>query len=372
MTKTISIVCPSLVGGGAEKVAVNLANQYVLFGYNVDILLFNAEGPYKKLINQKVNIVDLQLKHYRNPLVATYLFPVRKYLKTAQPDFVLSVIRSSNIIVGLAAKGLNIKSRLFFREANTMEGVYAAGFLKKHIYLAAMRKAYKKAEKIIANSHDTLSDIIKAKIIPEGKGVVIPNPVLPNNYADLGNQLIFDPFWPQTESKVILGVGRLHPQKNFLLLIKAFKLVHEANQNTKLVIIGEGDEKSKLRRLTENLKLNKHVIFLSFKQNIFPYIKSADVFVLSSNYEGFGNVLVEALAMGTPVVSVDCPGGPRMILKDGMFGRLVKPGDKLALAKAIKETLNGTGNPDAGHEVVKTYTVDFIAKEYMGVIDSEY
>ncbi|NCC88353.1 MAG: glycosyltransferase [Clostridia bacterium] len=368
MEKKICITSPSMVGGGAEKVAANLANYFCSIGYDIDLVLFHKTGPYLRSIDKKINIVDLNLNFVRNALVTGYILPVRKYLKESKPDILLSVIRSTNIIWGLASYGLKLNTRIVFREANTTEGILGSSFIKKYAYLMGMKLSYKQAEMIIANSQDTLNDLIKEKIIGKTPYAVIPNPVLPENYLELSNQGITDFKWPVNKYKIVLGVGRLHKQKNFKLLVNSFKILLNQIPSARLVIIGEGEEKAELNQFISNLGLNDYVTILDFKSNIFPYFRAADLFALSSHYEGFGNVIVEALSVGTPVVATNCPGGPKMILENGKYGMLVKPDDENAFAEALLITLRDPPPKELLIKRAQDFTVRKIAKRYLDIL----
>lgn len=363
----LSIITSSLAGGGAEKIAVNLANHYAELGYTIDLVTFNAKGEYIEQLSSLVELVDLKIKPVRFVFGLHNIFPLRQYLKNSKPDAVLSVARSSNTIVGLAFIFLN-KSRVIFREANTMHITLKKPWYKKIVNLNKMRISYRYADIIIANSEDTKRDLMRNKITSKEKIIVIPNPVLPSNYLDLSNEKIEDEYLNDSNLKTVISVGRLVEQKNHELLIRSFKLVNEEDPKTRLLIIGQGKEKSSLIKLIEKLKLSNVVKIVGFKQNIFPYYRLARVFVLSSNWEGFGNVIVEALSLGKPVVCTNCPGGPKFILDNGKYGKLVPMEDEVLLAKAIIESLNSYIDQDVLINRSKQFTVQNIAEKYLVAI----
>ena len=358
----ISIITPSLNGGGAEKVAVNLANYYSSIGYPVDLVVFKLIGPYQSLVSDQVNLVNLNVSRAR------YVFlKIRKYLKNNQNARVLSVIRDANIFVGLAATGLKIQS-LVFREANTLNAVENQKQPKKNIYKLLMKLAYSRANHIIANSEETKSDLYHHQIIKASKATVIRNPVLSPGYIKLKQQKIEELWLAEPDKKVILSVGRLHPQKNFPFLISVFNEVYLVNQSSRLMIVGEGEEKERLLNQIESEGLTEVVKFVDFQSNIYPYYENADVFALTSEWEGFGNVLVEALSVGLPVVSTNCPGGPKMILENGKYGTLVSLGDKQAYVDALLTALENPVNSQDSIDYAKRFTVESVAKEYLEVM----
>ena len=174
------------------------------------------------------------------------------------------------------------------------------------------------------------------------------------------------PWFLPGEPPVILGVGRLTQAKDFPTLIRAFALVRKKHP-ARLMILGEGEERSKLETLVQELGLEKEVSLPGFVDNPYKYMKRAAVFVLSSKWEGFGNVLVEAMALGTPVVSTNCPSGPAEILENGRWGRLVPVGDVYALAEAIIETLDEEHHPDVANRA-KDFAVELAVEKYINVL----
>lgn len=361
--KKICIITSSLNGGGAQKVAVNLANHFADSDYSVDLVVFKLIGPYQSLVNKKVTLVNL------NASLRGYLFfKMRQYLRTNRKAQVLSVLRGVNVYVGFAAYGLKIKS-LTFSEQNTMNATEIKSQLRKNFYKFLMKVAYNRADCIIANSDDTKSDLVKSRIIPAEKAVVIRNPVLASDFQRLKGEKLDEPWFLDEDKKVILSVGRLHRQKNFSFLISVFKEVHEINAFSRLVIVGEGEEKERLFGLIEKEGLSEGIRIIEFQKNIYPYYENSDVFALTSDWEGFGNVLVEALSVGLPVVSTNCPGGPKMILENGKYGKLIPLGDKKAYVKALLAALE---DPIKRQESIKYafhYSVEKVAREYLKVMD---
>lgn len=357
----LCIVTPNLAGGGAERIAVNLANYYTKKGVETTLIAIRGEGPYKSQINPEVKFIDLNVSRVRYSLRRIY-----KELKAQQPTHIISALRGSSIILGIIFS-LNRKPKLIFREANTMDAIAKLKAPKRRRSIFRLKLTYLRANKIIANSPDTKVDLKKFKITHHKKIQVIPNPVLPYNYQKLANKPISDNWINNKKLKIILNVGRLHEQKNQRLLIKSFKYLIQMNKNLRLIILGDGQEKSNLLDLINNLKLNEFVKIVPFQENPWPYYKNADLFVLTSQWEGFGNVIVEALACGTPVISTDCPGGPAYILENGKYGRLVPPNDKGALQKEIMDVIDGriTFNKEELIQRGSEFSVDKIAQRYL-------
>ncbi len=228
-----------------------------------------------------------------------------------------------------------------------------------------MKLLYPSADKIVANSSDTASDIKKYIRRDIENLITINNPIFNNRIYDLSNERSnLDDFY-QLQKPIIISVGRFFPQKNFSFLIKSFVKVKKEFNNASLVILGDGPLKNQLFSLAKELKVEKDVHFLGFVDNPYKYLKNSDVFVLSSLYEGFGNVIVEALAVGTPVVATHCPGGPHEILQNGKFGILVPVNNEDAMANAIIQTLLNKKDSSWLIERAKDFSICEIANKYL-------
>ena len=276
----------------------------------------------------------------------------------------ISAMRDSNVLTGMASSGINIKKMLFL-EATTLHGILDYPIWLRLFWLACIKMSYLRATLVIANSHDTKSGLISHRLVQPPKIKVIPNPVLPASHSILKKEKIKDEWLDDPKLKVILSVGRLVPLKNHPFLIESFNDVYAQNKNVRLIIVGEGPESQRLYEMISILNLEKVIKFVNFQNNIHPYYANADVFALTSNWEGFGNVIVEALSAGLPVVATDCPGGPRMILEDGKYGQLVPVGDKKLFVNALIDALEKPiPDRDVLRNYAENYTVSRIASSY--------
>ncbi len=331
----IAIYLRLLYGGGAERVMVNLMEAFVDRGLSVDLVMNTLAGPYLDQVPPNVRIVDLKA-----PRMLAGLPKLAGYLRRERPMTLLSGLHYNNEIA-LWAKALAFSSstRVFVSEHNTLS-IHAQRKNTDRWSPVLAKFFYPWADGIIAVSQGVAQDLAKITDLPSERIKVIYNPIITPQILAYSEEPLEHPWFKPGEPPVILGVGRLEPQKDFFTLIQAFAKVREL-QPAKLMILGSGREREKLNSLLRDLGLKEDVSIVGFVKNPYPYIKKAAVYVLSSAWEGFGNVIVEALSLETPVVCTDCPHGPAEILDDGKYGELVSVGDNEAMTEAILRVLSG-------------------------------
>lgn len=346
MSKSITLFLPSLRGGGAERVMVNLARGLAERGFKVDLVLARAEGPYLSEIPKGVRIVDLKAKR------VLYSLPgLVGYLRRERPKAMLSTLNHANIVAIWARKISGIPLRLIIREATTVGmSKKDATTLRGKLMPSMMRLFYPWADGVIAISKGVSEDLIKTIGVPEEKIKVIYNPAVTPEIFIKAEESLEHPWFAPGEPPVILGVGRLTEAKDFSTLIRSFALVRR-ERPARLMILGEGEKRGELEGLVQEMGLGSDVELPGFVDNPYKYMKRSKVFVISSQWEGLPNVLIQALAIGTSVVSTDCPSGPAEILEGGKWGHLVSVRDKIALARNIFASLEEDTNISTSYEV---------------------
>lgn len=354
----ICILIPSFGTGGAEKVGVNLANAFGEEGREVDLVAISPVGQYRELVSPAVSIVDLNASRGRYSII-----PLRQYLRAARPTVLLSVLRRPNIYAAVASLGIRGLA-LYFREASPLLDLRGGGLVARSMPVL-MRHAYRRASGIIANSPATRDDLVRYGVCDAERITVLPNPVLPREHAPLSSEEPPHPWLRDPDLKVVLSVGGLRREKNQRLLIDTFAGVAADEPSARLVILGEGPERKRLEERVRTWRLDGRVVLHPVVSNPYPFYAGAAVFVLTSSWEGFGNVLVEALSAGIPVVCSDCPGAPRWILGEGRFGDLVPPDDVDATAAAILRAIRGP-RPDPAPLVARAekFGIDRVAAAY--------
>lgn len=336
----LSVFLPSLLGGGAERAFVNLANSFADDGYVVDMVLASARGPYIASVSRRVRVVDLKC-HRVFPCV----LKLSTYLRRERPTALLSALSHSNVVAIGAHFIARVPTTLVVSERCKIVDEMRVS-RKDRILLRLMQLTYHRATKVVAVSRGVAEDVEQIIGVDPQKISVIYNPVVTAELLETAAESVAHPWFSAPGRPVILGAGRLSAQKDFVTLIQAFSIVRK-KQPARLVILGEGEKRNELELLAHRLDVADDVWMPGFVENPFPWMRSATLFVLSSRFEGLPNVLIQAMACGTPVVSTNCPGGPAEILEKDRLGRLVPVGDAPALAAAMTASLSEPPNPAA-------------------------
>ncbi len=362
----IAIYLPSLIGGGVQRVCLNLAREFVRLGLEVDLVVANAEGHLLKQIPSQVGLVDLGARS-----VARSLPALVRYLKHSIPDALLSALDYANAVAIIASKIARVPKRVVVSvHIKLPDASNYPSCIRRYMTPFAKRLVYRWADKVVAVSQGLANDYRQKLGIPQERIKVIYNPIITPDLMEKANEPVEHPWFQPNMPPVILGVGRLTEQKDFATLIRAFALVRQQIE-ARLVILGEGELRQDLEALIQKLGLQGEVDMPGFVDNPYAYMKRSAVFVLSSRWEGFGNVLVEAMACGVPVVSTNCPYGPSEILEGGRLGKLVPVGDAGLLAETIINTLKSK-SIYLDSDYLKKYNLNKCSKEYILTLLEDY
>ncbi len=346
---------------------VNLANEMQKRGIQVDILYAAGECPHPELLSSGVGRVNFDTKH-----VYGALFPLVDYLKKQGPDVLLAVRHRAINLAFMAHHLAGNKSsrKLVLRLAgNIASSIESKNRLRKWMHWWPIRRIYPRFDAIITVSGDLAREIKSSTSVSPEKVFVVPNPSIPADIEKQAEENVEHDWLQNKECPVVMGLGRLTRRKDFQTLIRAFALVVK-KRFCRLIIVGDGQERENCRTLARELGISEYVDFQDFKKNPYPYIAASDLLVLSSyGSEGSPNVLKEGLSLGVPVVSTDCPSGPREILQDGKYGRLVPIQDPESMSVAIEETLQSPPNRDFLKSAIQKYTVSNATQEYIRVFN---
>ena len=334
--KKILFVMISLGGGGAERVSLNILKYINREKFIPSLVLFEKKGVYLDQIPEDVAVYDLKKRSRFDFFKLIFRLAYRIYPKV-KPDIVVSFLSYANFIsIFSRVFSFSIKPSIVVSEHSSTSISLRLNRLKR-INMLLLKNIYPLTDKIIVVSKGIKKDLIQNFNISDKKIKLIYNAINLPEIEKLSKESVTTELF-NDDIPIVIACGRLTYEKNFPLLLNSFSKVLKKH-NAKLLILGEGEEKGKLVKLSCILEIDDKVFFLGFQKNPFKYMAKSDVFVLSSIYEGFGNVIVEAMACGIPVISTDCPSGPGEIITDGVNGFLVPVGDILAMSDVILKLL---------------------------------
>jgi len=321
---------------------LQLAGLFVAAGREVHVVALLGGGPLRPLVPDAVTMHELidaddALKGFA--LARKALPRLVSLLRTLRPDAVLSTMTGTNLLVVLACMRARIRTRLVLREASSLVNTRSA--LKRQ----AMRWLYRCADGLVAVSAGVAQDL-RALGLSNDRIHVIRNPVDVERLRRLAVAGL--PAALHDKTPYVVSLGRLTEAKDFPTLLQAYA-TSALRGSHYLVIVGEGEQRANLENLVGHLGLEDRVLLTGAMDNPHRVLARAAMHVMASRWEGYPNVLLEALALGVPVVSTDCPHGPREILDDGRYGHLVPVGDAAALANAMDAELE---RPSSGGGVV--------------------
>jgi len=326
--------------GGIEKNEVNLAHYFQAQGHRVTIIACQNADALKPYTQPGINIQCLNI---RFPLLAPfYLMQAICLIRKLKPDLIIASGQGTNIF-SIVVKHLSFVRTKLMISVHNIDTLRAKILPHKEtqelrIALYLSKFLYRLADDIVAVSENVATDTCKSSHIARSRVAVIYNPII--TQEDL-TQSYDKPnhSWFEEQTPIVLGCGRLVTAKNFTSLIQAMQHVRKT-MNARLMLLGDGPLRAELTTLANSLGLEDHVHFAGFVTNPKPYMYHANVFVLSSIVEGFGNVLAEALSTGTPIISTDGAGPAAEVLDNGRYGMIVEHNHPEMMAEAIVKVLN--------------------------------
>ncbi|HVM14931.1 MAG TPA: glycosyltransferase [Egibacteraceae bacterium] len=359
----VAFFVPSMSVGGTQLATLRLAGAFAERGYPTDLVLARAKGPFLERVPANVRIVDLQASRTLTSVPA-----MTRYLRRTQPDVVFSARNEANVVACVARRLAGASTRVVINVGSTLsrKAVDAPTFRGRSTMRWAGPFYRNSADAVVAISQGVAEDLVAHMGLPRDGVRIIYNPIITPELFDDAKERVDHPWFSPGQPPVVLGVGRLSVPKDFPTLLRAFALVRK-ERDAHLLVLGEGEERARLEALVDDLGLGDDVALPGFEGNPAKYMQRAAVCVVSSIWEGLPAVLVEALALGTPVVSTDCPSGPAEVLDGGRLGALVPTGDPEALAAGIMQTLEPQV-PSDGHppltSSLERFTLEKAVEEY--------
>ena len=374
MAKKIKIILiiSSLGHGGAQRVITYIASHLKREKYDISLILYEKKGSLLHELSDHIHIYDFKKQTPWDFI--RLILSTRKVIRESNPDIVMSFLFYTNIVTGLALLFLKRKFKLIFSERNYPPQYLLrtpCGWIKKFL----IKFTYPKADLVLPNSDLTkvaLNNIFNVR--PE-RLKTIYNPIDLKSVIQKSQDKVGHPFFDSRDTQVIVSVGRLVPQKRIDRLLRAFFLVKKQIDIARLIIIGEGKLRAELSELAVKLNIQDLVEFVGFKENPYSWIAKSDIFVLSSDYEGFPNVLLESMACQTPIISTDCQSGPSEIIINGESGLLIPPGDEKEMANGIVKLLENKQLRDKiaenGMKRVAEFSIEKILPQYEQIFEKK-
>lgn len=360
--RLIALVMQHFSGGGIERVMINLCNEMCRIGQPVELVVVRGDGPMRDRVADPSCIVDLGCSKTMYSLGA-----MTRYMRRRKPAAVLSAMPHVNVVTVLASKLARSQARVFVSEHSDvaherqvwLRPVKVASYLSPWIYPWATG--------IVTVSHGVGEKLIPLCKLEKSDVFCIYNPIVSDQLLESSKQPPQHPWLREADVPVVVAMGRLEPQKAFDSLIQAFAIAR-AKRPMKLIIFGEGSLRGELETMVSTLELQADVSLPGFTDNPFAELASASLFVLSSRWEGFGNVIVEAMACGVPVVSTNCPSGPSEILEDGKYGGLVAVDDHEQLAAAMLDALEAPNDASVLKQRADYFSVEKVTQRYRDLL----
>lgn len=361
MKKTLLFISPNLGGGGAEKILLTLLQSLNRDKFDISLLLVSFKGEYVNEIPKDIKLIELNINRVRHAI-----FKIVNVINKEKPDLIFSTISYMNIALLFLKPFFNNNSKIVIRSANTISKAVASyPLIKRVAYMFLYKFYYPKADLIISQSNKMHYDLNKFLKIDDKKIKRIYNPINLTKVQELSEGS--NPF-SDTQTVNILAAGKLRYQKGFDLLLSAFKKIINNGYDVKLTILGEGPLRESLLNEVKKMNLENEVTFLGFVSNPYIYYKHADVFVLSSRWEGFPNVLLEAIACNCKVVATDCESGPSEIIGKNEFGILVEEGNIDAIESGILEMIRHNNKYNSVKRRALDFDIDKIVLEYEEIL----
>lgn len=361
MVIRLTLIIHSLRAGGAERVMSTMANYWADKGWSVTLLTFtdNEEIPFYNL-DPQVDFIPLGIARKSSSLFSSIknnmhrINTLRTAILKSKPDAVISFMGQTNVVTLLATQNLNIPVIVSVRNNVQKQS-------NSIIWQNLQKWTYFLADRIVVQTQ-RLIFTIPSRL--QKRSCVIPNPVqLPTKQS---HKCL--PYHGRQDEHCLIAVGRLEQQKGFDILLKAFSILKDDYPKWTLTILGEGTLRLDLMLLCQQLDIKDRVSFPGREKNIYQKLQNADIFVMSSRFEGFPNALCEAMACGLPVISADCPYGPREIIRDGIDGLLVPSENVLELASAMGQLMNDATQRNylaqRATEITERFGVEKIMKQW--------
>jgi glycosyltransferase involved in cell wall biosynthesis len=345
---------------GVDRLLGHLLPAMARRGYRVDLLRVRGHGPELPEQAEGVRVIDLGAAH-----AATALPALVRYLRRERPAVLFSGKDRVNRIAYLGRRLAGVELRQVFRYGTTPSvALPRRPIPERWLQAWSLPRLYRRADRVLVPSEGVRRDLIERFGVPAARVRTVASPVIHDRLLHESQPRPDHPWFAPDQPPVVLGVGELSRRKDFATLIRAFARLR-GERRCRLVLVGEGRERDALAALARELGVAGDVDMPGFRRDPYPFMAHGSVLALASRWEGLGFVLIEAMALGTPVVATDCPSGPRELLEEGRLGPLVPVGDWQALAAALARTLAEPPDAASLRRAAGRYEIGSATTEYL-------
>lgn len=361
--KKVLFILDDLGGGGAERVFVNIANGFAANRIKTEFLLGRKRGVYLNILNPAIPVSEVG----GNSLLA-YLRSFPSFFRKGNYTHIFTATQYTSAAAIAAKKITKVPALIYLTHHYSLAAKKEFRHIKGYLLLKSILFTITPfADKIIAVSKGSLEWLKNFTHHKLPQGTFIHNPVFDDSIYLRADEEVNFPV-DITGKTILLNIGRLTPEKDHATLVKAFSIYQKGNPAALLFILGSGPLKATLQAMINEYGLDKTAFLVGFEENPYKWIAKCDVLISASKYEGFGNVIVEAMALGKTVVSTDCPSGPAEILDNGKWGYFCAVEDAQQMAKAIEQALASPVDKEALIKQSQKYTVSEILKKYLEIL----
>ncbi|WP_343219807.1 glycosyltransferase [Methylosinus sporium] len=361
VTKAICFFTARYSVSGVPLAQLRLAKAFRERGYRVDFVFGYVPPGVDAPKSGGISIYD-----FGQPRAVNLLIPITRFIRDTRPDVIFSAEDHLNAVVAFATYLSGSRAKLSVSSRVTPYEAYSnVPFSKRWVLKQLSRLLWQRADVLTCVSKDMVGQY--RNVFGQTRHRTIYNVIVDDDLHRKKNESVDHPWFADTDVPLIVSAGRLAPEKRFADVIAAVKIINDS-RFARLVILGDGPLREELQALIDRLELADRAQLLGFQSNPLKYFQKARLFVLASCVEGLPNVLVEAMACGCPVVSTNCPTGPREVLKDGEFGELVPVGSPQALARAILRALETKPKADKLQEAVRPFTTDEVVARHLAAL----
>jgi glycosyltransferase involved in cell wall biosynthesis len=366
----LAFVIPSFGDGGSNRFIMKIADGMADRGFSVDLIAIDPRGQYSEVASSGVRRIGIGVLPIKGVTVLKTIWFLTNYVRRERPKALMAATSAVNVISLISNFIARRQTSVVVSERNAIRSSAVNASRMSRFYRMLIPHIYPTAARIVAVSKGVEHELVNSFGIDPSLVTTIHNPTVSPDLIIKKEDRTDEPWLYDSRVPVILAVGRLHPQKDYSTLVEGFARFRK-RRKARLIILGEGPCRQELHELVGSLGLQESVRLPGFIDNPYAYMSRADIFVVTSIYEGICNVLIEALACGCATVATDCPGGgPREVLENGKWGTLIPVGDSKRLADALEASLNRNHDSKELQQRAACFSVESSLDRYQDIFSA--